>query len=102
MASRLELHEKLCGLLGSRNVYYDPPESVKMSYPAIRYSRKRIDNTFANNSVYKQDDSYEIIVIYRDPDSIVPSEISKLPMCSHDRHYVADNLHHDIFTLYNN
>ena len=100
MASRLELHEELCRLLGSRNVYFDPPESVKMNYDAIRYSRKKIENTFANNSVYKQDYCYEIVVIYRDPDSDLPGKISRMPMCTHDRHYVVDNLHHDVFIKY--
>ncbi len=100
MASRLELHEILCEVLGSRNVYYDPPASVRMQYDAIRYSRSRINNTFANNSVYTQNDSYEIIVIYRDPDSDLPRKISQLPKCRHDRHYVAENLHHDSFTIY--
>lgn len=100
MANRLDLQTLFEELLGSRNVYFDPPESVKMSYPAIRYTRSKIDNTFANNSVYKQDNRYEVTVIYRDPDSELPGLISRLPMCSHDRGYVADNLHHDVFTLY--
>jgi len=100
MDKRLELHELLKEILGSSNVYFDPPNNVKMDYPAIRYSRSNINNTFANNSVYKQDNRYEVIAIYRDPDSDLPMKISKLPMCKHDRAYVADNLHHDVFTLY--
>ena len=98
--NRLDLHTLFEKLLGSHNVYIDPPESVKMKYPAIRYSRKKIENRFANNSVYEQKNCYEVIVIYDDPDSDIPVEISRLPMCSHDRHYVVDNLHHDVFTLY--
>ena len=100
MANRLDLQATLENILGSRNVYYDPPESVKMQYDAIRYSRKRIDTRFANNSVYKQNDCYEVIAIYRDPDSDIPRKISNLPMCRHDRYYISDNLHHDVFTLY--
>lgn len=98
--NRLDLQALFEEILGSRNAYSDPPESVKMHYPAIRYSRKAIENRFANNSVYAQKNCYEVIVIYDDPDSELPIEISRLPMCSHDRHYVADNLHHDVFTLY--
>lgn len=98
--SRLDLQALLEEVLGSRNVYYDPPESVKMKYPAIRYSRKKIENKFANNAVYRQHNCYEVIVIYKDPDSDLPFRISQLPMCSHDRPYIADNLHHDVFTLY--
>lgn len=98
--SRLDLQALFEEILGSRNVYCDPPESVKMRYPAIRYSRKKIENRFANNSVYVQKNCYEVIVIDDDPDSELPIEISRLPMCSHDRHYAANNLHHDVFTLY--
>lgn len=100
MANRLDLQALLEETLGSRNVYFDPPESVKMQYDAIRYSRSNINNTFANNSVYKQNDRYEVIAIYRDPDSDLPGKLSRLPFCRHERHYVADNLHHDVFTLY--
>lgn len=101
MANRLNLDEKFREILGTGNVYFNPPESVKMKYDAIRYSRKKIENKFANNSVYTQNDCYEVIAIYRDPDSSLPNKIAQLPMCSHDRQYVADNLIHDVFTIYN-
>ena len=100
MGSRIELQDLLENILGSRNVYFQPPASVHIDYDAIVYSRKNIENTFANNSVYKQNDAYEIIAIYEDPDSCLRRKLSKLPMCSFDRHYTADNLNHDVFTLY--
>lgn len=100
MGSRLELHEVLCNILGNRNVYFQPPASVKMCYPAIVYSRKSIDNTYADNSVYKQSDSYELTLIDEDPDSEYVRKISLLPTCRFDRHYTKDNLNHDTFTLY--
>ena len=43
MASRLELQTKFENILGSRNVYFQPPASVQMRYPAIVYSRKNIE-----------------------------------------------------------
>ena len=52
MKTRYELHEFLCEILGSRNVYFQPPESVKMKYPAIVYERTEIKNRFANDAVY--------------------------------------------------
>ncbi len=100
MGSRLDLQRELETLLGSRNVYFQPPPSVRMQYPAIVYSRKSIDNLHANNAIYKQDNSYDVIVIDRDPDSEIPKKVSLLPMCRFDRHYTADNLNHDVFTLY--
>ena len=100
MANRLDLQTLFEELLGSHNVYFDPPESVKMNYPAIKYSLSKINTSFANNSAYMQNNRYEVIVIYNDPDSELPGRISRLPMCVHDRSYVVDNLHHDVFTLY--
>ena len=106
MSKRLELHEILCEIInitepdGDRHTYFSPPESMKMKYPAIRYSRIRIDNTFANDNVYKQNTAYEVIAIYKDPDSEIPIKISQLPMCSYNRQYIADNLIHDVFTIY--
>ena len=100
MTNRLNLQTTLENILGSRNVYYQPPESVKMQYPAIVYFRNGIENNHANDSVYNQNVSYEIIVIYKDPDSEIPLAISQLPLCKFNRRYTADNLYHDVFTLY--
>lgn len=97
---RLKLHELLCQVLGSRNVYFQPPESVKMKYPAIRYSRDDIDNISADNVVYKQDVSYMITVIDSNPDSEIVERVSLIPNIRYDRHYVADNMNHDVYTLY--
>jgi hypothetical protein len=98
--SRVSLHEKLEELLGSEAVYYQPPASVKLSYPAIIYTRNRIQNRHANNEVYGQNISYTVTVIDRNPDSEIVQKVSLLPMCAHDRHYAAENLNHDVFTLY--
>lgn len=100
MASRPNLQTVLEDILGSRNVYYQPPESIKMKYPAIVYSRKNIDNLHADNSVYKQSNAYELTVIDKNPDSEIVEKISRLSTCKFDRHYKSDNLNHDVFTLY--
>lgn len=100
MATRVDLQNVLEELLGSRNVYYQPPESLKMNYPAIVYTRKTIDNSYANNSVYKQNYAYEITVIDKKPDSEIVNKVSKLLTCRFDRHFKSDNLNHDVFTLY--
>ena len=100
MASRIELQAKLEELLGSRNVYYQPPETLKIEYPAIIYSKSRIDKKSANNAAYKLTNSYEIIVIDKKPDHPVINKLLELPMCSFDRHYISDNLNHDVLTLY--
>ena len=100
MADRLELHSLLQELLGSSNVYYQPPESIKMQYDAIRYSKQTIMSRYAHDRKYMMRDCYELIVISRLPDNPVIKKLLELPYCSYDRHYIADNLHHDVLTIY--
>lgn len=100
MASRLELQTLLESILGSRNVYFQPPSTLKMTYPAIRYSLNSIDNVRANNAVYVQNNSYKIILIDEDPDSEYVVRISRLQKCSFITSYTSDGLNHWVFNLY--
>ena len=100
MGSRTELHEDLVKILGSRNVYFQPPSSLNMQYPCIRYKREAIDSDFANDTRYLTRTKYQVIVIDKDPDSEIIEKLLTYPMCSHNHHYVADNLNHDVFTIY--
>ena len=100
MANRLDLQSKFEELLGGTNVYYDPPVNVQMKYDAIRYSKKRPDVKHANDKRYNNMNCYEVIVIAKRPDHPVIEKLLDLPYCSYDRHYPADNLHHDVLTIY--
>ena len=94
-----ELQAKFEELLEGGQVYYNPPPSVRMSYDAIVFTRSGIGNTFANNAVYMQRFEYEVTVITRDPDADIVLKVSQLPMCSHNRQFVSDNLYHNVFKL---
>lgn len=87
-------------LLGSKNVYYNPPETLKMVYPCIRYTKKNIDVKRASNVIHTQKTCYEVIVISTRPDDPVIEKIMELPYCSYDRPYKSNNLNHDVLTLY--
>lgn len=87
-------------MFGSENIYYQPPESIKLEYPAIVYSKSRIDKRPANDSAYTLDTRYELIVIDKRPDNPIIEELLSLPYCSYDRHYESDNLNHDVLTIY--
>lgn len=100
MASRLDLQSKLEELLGSRNVYYQPPETLNMSYPAIRYSLGESDVKFANNAKYQNMKSYELIVISKLPDPEVVDKILDLPYTSLGRPYPSNNLYHYPIKIY--
>lgn len=97
---RLELHNRLLDILGSNNVYYQPPSTVNMSYPAIVYSRDNINNIYADDDVYNQTRNYQITVIDRDPDSIIVDKISRIKRIKFTRHYTKNNLNHDVFNIH--
>lgn len=96
--TRLELQEMLCDVLGSRNVYFKPP--ARMSYPCIKYERARPAVRNADNMKYLNTKCYTLTYIDTNPDSEMVDRIAELPMCSIDREYDADDLHHTVYTLY--
>lgn len=100
MGTRLELHELLCSVLGTRNVYYQPPQNVMLQYPCIIYTLDNISVKNADNSMYKKDKRYSVTVIDKNPDSELPDKILELSLCQFDRRYVADNLYHTVFSIY--
>ena len=101
MGDRLDLQAKFEEILGSRNVYFQPPASVSMRYPAIKYSFVDLRTRFANNSpMYITSTGYECVLIMKEPDTEYLKEIFKIPYCRFGRYYKADNLHHYTFTIY--
>lgn len=97
---RLELDSILRGILGSDNCYFQPPESVKLRYPCIVYTRVSGDTQYADNIPYSFRTFYKVIYIDQDPDNEVIMELAKLPYCRMGRHYTANNLNHDTFSIY--
>jgi hypothetical protein len=99
MGQRLDLQTLLETLLGSENVYFQPPSGHVMQYPCIRYERTNIRSASADNSPYKLTKEYTIAVIDADPDSLIPDKIARLPQSIFDRGYAANNLNHSIFNV---
>ena len=100
MDRRMELHRKLMSILKSNKVYFQPPPSVKISYPCIVYERSYIHTTKADNMNYLNRVRYTVTLIGASPESEFVKEILKIPMCSYDRFFTSDGLNHDVFSLY--
>lgn len=100
MGQRIQLQALLEQLLGSRNVYFQPPPSTKMQYPCIVYRKDDIDTIYSGNKPYRNVQRYTVTVIDKNPDSFIPAKIAGLPMSTFDRFFVTDNLNHDVFKLY--
>lgn len=98
--TRVALQGVLEGILGSRNVYFQPPESLKLKYPCIIYEKADEDPLYADDGKYHNTMVYDITVIDFNPDSEIPEKISELPMCSFQRFFTNDNLNHNVYRLY--
>ena len=104
LARRSELDAVLRSIVkarcGAENVYYQPPANLRMKYPCICYSRGKIGNVHADDKVYRQTVDYTITVMDTKPDGEMTAAVSELERCTHDRNFIADNLYHDVFTLW--
>jgi len=98
--ARIELQQILETLLGSRNVYFQPPASLRMVYPAIVYEWDNESVQYADNVRHRAHRRYSVTSIDRDPDSATPDRIALLPYSSFDRSFKADDLNHVVYNLY--
>jgi hypothetical protein len=100
MGQRLDLQDHLEAILGTGNVYFQPPPTVKMQYPCIVYKRDMAESKFADNVPYDTTWRYQVTVIDQNPDSIFPDKILLEPLTSFSRHFTVNGLNHDVFILY--
>ena len=100
MAKRLDLQQLLVTLLGSKFVYFQPPENIVMNYPCIVYKRVALNTMYADNNPYHNRKRYELTYIDRNPDSDITDKLALLPLCSYDRFFVSDNLNHEVFNIF--
>lgn len=101
MGTTRKLQEELKALLGSDNVYFQPPKTLQMQYPCIVFGRGSGNQEFADNKTYHFTKRYTITHIGYDADpEIIDQIVGHFQMCTYDQHFVKDNLQHDIFSLY--
>lgn len=100
LSRRVEFNSLLKELLGSDNVYFQPPPDLKMSYPCIVYERDKSSTKHANNLPYSAIAGYQVTHIDYEPDSDVLGKLESLPLCEFDRHFATSGLNHDVYTIY--
>ncbi len=99
MGNRLDLNNMLQELLGSQNVYFQPPPSLKLKYPCIVYEHARHNQFYADNDPYKVDKAWTVTYVDTRGDSEIPEKLSWLHQCKYERSYKADNLYHYQYRL---
>lgn len=101
MGTTRQLQDELKTLLGSNNVYFQPPKNLQMQYPCIVFSRGSGKQDFADNRTFKFVKRYTMTHIGYDADpEIIDRIVHHFQMCTYDQHFVKDNLQHDTFSIY--
>ena len=98
MGQRLQLHQLLETF--TENVYFQPPTNIQLKYPCIVYKRDFAETKFADDKPYNHTKRYMIMVIDQDPDSDIPDKVASMPMSLFNRFYTADNLNHDVYSVF--
>lgn len=98
--TRLAFHSILEGILGNRNVYFQPPANIQLKYPCIVYSLTEIQEKTASNKKYKRDYSYKVTLIHKDPDNPIVDKLSNLPYSDLKSTFCTQGLNHYVFTIY--
>lgn len=101
MEKELTLDNEFMAILGTENVYFQPPESLRLQYPCIVYFKDGFQTQQADNKNYVIAQKYDVTVIYDDPDEDISKRLLEhFQKISFKTSYRADNLYHDKLTLY--
>lgn len=81
-------------------VYFQPPENLKIGYPAVIFHLSKIKLDHADDVPYKGAREYSVTLITNEPEPEVLDEILKIPYTTLDTTYTADGMNHFVFTTY--
>lgn len=84
----------------NNRVYFQPPENLKIVYPAVVFHLSKIEIDHASDAPYKGAREYSVTLITKDPEPDVIDEILKIPYSSLDTTYISDGMNHFVFTVY--
>ena len=108
------LLQELRDLLGTDEVYFQPSADAGISeqgesyiftgidYPCFIVERTTSYQPKADDKTYLFRPGYQVTYINRDePDpEMLETMVMHFQNISYDRHFVSDNLHHDVFMIY--
>lgn len=100
MHKQQEVQSILESILGSRNVYFQPPASVQIKFPAFIYFTGRVNDRFADDSRYLKRRPYEVQYVSKTFDEKFVNDMLELPYCELNTTFKKDNVYHYNFTIY--
>ena len=101
MARRTKLLREIKQFVNGPNVYFQPPESVKLTYPCVICSYDDTLSIYADDKCYQKFHIYRLLVVDKNPDSKFPGLITDhFSYASPGRPYISDGLYHFPITLH--
>lgn len=98
---RSELKAMFKEILGNTNVYFQPPESLKINYDCIIYKDVTPFTRRANNKVYILQHKYQVTYITSNPNSTIRDKmLTTFEMIDRVNDFVSDGLYHYVYELY--
>lgn len=100
---RRELHTSLTAILGTNNVYFQPPPNVMIKYPCFIYTRSTPYTMTADDTNYHLRGHYSLTYIDPDVEACIEMQTRLLNSFQHisiERQFMSDNLNHDVYNLY--
>jgi len=97
---RLLFHSVLTGVLGSNNVYFQPPPDRQLQFPCIVYERDNQSVLRSDNVAYNLRQRYQVTYIDQNPDGDPIDALAEVPLSAFSRHFVTSGLNHDVFSIY--
>lgn len=84
-------------------VYIDPPENTHIVYPCFVVQRENASVIHAGNGPYTINVKYQVTYMTedgREAEARCLDMLYKYQYCAHERSFVNDQIHHEVFTIY--
>jgi len=98
--SVLTVHSYLASLFPTVTLYFQPPETLKLTYPCIIYSIENIFTRHADNRPYKIKNRYSLMLITRTLDETLNDILLSIESARFERLFIGENLYHFIVTIH--
>ena len=98
MASWLTLKNEWEAAFGIK-IYYEPPESIKLTYPCAIMSRGNIQFADANNYKYLKTVRYSLTYITKTINDPLADTIAEYDHMVHGDSYTSDHLYHHTYSF---
>ena len=101
MKTRAEVQKLLEEVLGSKNVYFQPPPNTSIKYPCFVFKFNKFHRRNADNTPYILTGCWEVHHMYKSVNNDLKEKMLFIaPWVEYDRRIVADGVYNDYYTIY--